>query len=437
MSDGGEFDRAVDEAWREFRGALADRLAAISGDEVLVVGALSADRESLLVTLEYFLTAERIVCSAQQDALADDHSLFDLVCADGWVEDGRPDRFFLEVPLHQVDRTAAASVTVLREVAGIAHPSFVEARTSDGPLELTRAMSQPPIESDTWEPPDVEFPRDPEELHAAVGRVLAGHFGAAPTTDDDGDFVIALDGFTSYVIPHGGRPQVRILVPLLQDVTGLTRASEVLTELNSRYAFIRLTLASDQVNAIIDLPASPFSGVHLCDHLDLMEDFLQRLDERFAERLGGRYCKHTAADDDSAPVPEGSETDDDTGLPPSLLTLIQLDASGAGALDPDEVAEVCGHDRDAILDYLRICEEQEIAWNRSADDASAADNRDEFDICMHEAGAWQRTVGALRAALRIVTLPHTPRAHTAPQRHSARPRQGELFEHPDQPGLFD
>ena len=181
MSDGGEFDRAVDGAWREFRGALADRLAAMGGDEVLVVGALSADRESPLVTLEYFLTAERIVCSAQQDALATDHSLFDMVCADGWVEEGRPDRFFLEVPLHQVDRAAAASVTVLREVAGVAHPSFVEARTSDGPLELTRAMSEPPIESDPWEPPEIEFPRDPEELHAAVERVVAGHFGATPT----------------------------------------------------------------------------------------------------------------------------------------------------------------------------------------------------------------------------------------------------------------
>lgn len=434
MSDASVFDRAVDEAWREFRTALADRLAALPADDVLVVGSLAPDRGSLLVTLDYCRAGDHLVCVARHAGIGEDHSLYDLACAAGWDDDpDRLDQVVLDVPVREVDRAAAASVVVLRDIAGLAHPSFVHARGSAGEERFTRAMAEPPADSEPWEPPAVEYPTSPDELHAAVERVLAARLDGTPETDDDGDFLVTIHDFPAYVMPHHKHPQVRILVPLLYDITGRTRAAEVLTELNSQYAFIRLTLASDRVSAVIDLPASPFSGKQLCDHLDRIEGFLHSLDDRFAERLGGKfYTESTSEPDDNA----DTDTDESEQLPSDLLTLLQLDVHGRGTLGAAQVAEICGYDRIAILDHIRTCEEQVIAWHSSADDASAADDHDEYDACIHEADAWQQTVDSLRAALRVVTV-HTRSTSAGRDRDPAPPRQGALFDRPDQPGLFD
>lgn len=165
------------------------------------------------------------------------------------------------------------------------------------------------------------------------------------------------------------------------------------------------------------MPGLPFVGAHLIDHLDRMTEFLRTLDDRFAQRLGGRFS-------DGSRTPEAAlpENDSEPDLPGGLLTLLQLDPNGVGALDAGEVADVCDRDRDTILEYIRISEEQVIGWR--SDDADAAVDEDEREACEHEAAGWQQTVDALRAALRLITL-------GAPR----RPQQMELF--PDQPDLFD
>ncbi|MGW6695863.1 T3SS (YopN, CesT) and YbjN peptide-binding chaperone 1 [Rhodococcus sp. NPDC054953] len=420
MSDGQAFDSAVDGAWREFRTALADRLALLEHDDTLVLGALSVDRSTLLVTVDFWRAGMHLVCTARHDDLAVDSVLFDAARAGGWDEEpGHPDQVTLEVPIRQVDRAAAASVTVLRDIAGLTHPSFVHARTGAGPATLTAAMADAPVEPAPMTLPELEHPADPRELREAVARTLTWKYGTPPITDEDDDFPVTLDGFAGYVLPHPKQPQVRILVPLLREVTGRTRAAEVLADLNAELTFIRLTLTADQINAVIDLPGSPYAGAQLSDHLDRMTTFLRTLDDRFERRLGGRFC-----DDSRAAARAQPDRDSADDLPAGLLTLIQLDATETGTLDAGQVAQVCDHDRDTILRYLDICEEQVYEWRESGVAARGAGDDEEAGACDHEMAGWQATVDSLRAALRVVAL------------GPPSPRQMELF-NTDQPDPFD
>ncbi|MGW5075808.1 T3SS (YopN, CesT) and YbjN peptide-binding chaperone 1 [Rhodococcus sp. NPDC004095] len=428
MSEVEVFDEAVDASWRVFRSALADHLATMSADDIFIVGAASADYSKLAVTLDYWLAQDHLVCFARVDGLAGNRDLLDLARTGDWrpVGTDEPDTVHLGIPQRLADLAAVKAVAMLRDVAGIPHPSFVHARTSAGPLALTPAMADVPEEPAPMVLPELDHPTNPSELHEAVARALAWKFGSPPVTDEDNDFPVILDGFAGYVLPHAKEPQVRILVPLLRDVTGRTRAAEVLADLNSQLAFIRLTLTADQVNAVIDVPGLPFSHEQFGDHLDRMTTFLRGLDDQFAHRLGGRFCDESRATEPEAAFPD-HECEPD--LPSGLLTLIQLDPDGIGALNAEQVADVCGRDRDTILEYLRISEEQVVEWRGNTVLAYESDDADddEREMCEDEAAGWQQTVDSLRAALRFVTL-------GAPR----RPRQTELFDlEPDQPDLFD
>ncbi|MFD6894107.1 hypothetical protein ACFWB0_06090 [Rhodococcus sp. NPDC060086] len=86
-------------------------------------------------------------------------------------------------------------------------------------------------------------------------------------------------------------------------------------------------------------------------------------------------------------------------MPRAVQTLLHLDEDGTAALDARRVAHICGHDRNAILGYLRISKEQELEWRVSADEATADGDSEEADACNHEAEGWLTTYGQLRGAL--------------------------------------
>lgn len=424
MTDGETFDHAVDASWRQFRARLADHLAQMSPDDLFIVGSASADYTALSVSVDFWVAEDHLVCFARYDGLSTDPALLGVAAGSGWGLDGsaEPDAVCLDLPQRQADRAAAAAVTMLRDVAGVPHPCFAHARDGNGPFTLVPAMAGGPEEPVRWTPPPVDYPGNPDELRTAVARALEWKYGTPADSDEDGDFVLTLDTMPAYVLPHAKHPQVRILVPLLGDITGRTRAAEVLTDLNSQLAFVRLTLTGDQINAVIDVPGSPFSAEQFGDHLDRMVGFLETVDDRFAGRLGGRVC-----DEGDAPEPEPVFPDPEPELPAGLVTLLHLDPGGAGVLDAEQVAGVCGHDRDTILEYLRVCQEQVLEWQGLSEEARAADDPEEAAACDQETAGWHQTLDSLRAALRVVTL--------GPPR---RPRQLNLFDpRPDEPGLFD
>ncbi|MCL2536327.1 MAG: hypothetical protein FWE39_19370, partial [Nocardiaceae bacterium] len=260
--------------------------------------------------------------------------------------------------------------------------------------------------------------------------------GFPPELDEDGDVVLKLDDQPVFVISHPDRPLVRVWVPLLYAVGGRTRAAENVCDLTKRWPGIRFTLDEDRLNASIDISGNPFVPRHLVDALDLVGTFAPTVDDHFATRFdGSRFADGPPRGELDAQVPDGDPDaeEHDDGLPAALLTLLHLDPHGSGDLSAHEVAAICAHDRDAVLEYLRITKEQEIEWHESAETARAQDDSEEADACDHEARAWAKTHESLRAALRVIALPDPARATPPP----AKPDQMALFGDPTEQTLFD
>lgn len=96
--------------------------------------------------------------------------------------------------------------------------------------------------------------------------------------------------------------------------------------------------------------------------------------------------------------------EEDEPLPAGLMCLLQLDDEDVGPLTTHEIAEVCDFDRDAILHYIKVSEEQRFSWRSSVYDALERDDEEEAAACEHEEKAWMETVKSLRQALRLVVL---------------------------------
>ncbi|RDI24082.1 hypothetical protein DEU38_111159 [Rhodococcus sp. AG1013] len=459
MFDFDSFDHAIDRSWTRFQSRLADHLSAMRNDDILILDWIEETTVDGFTPWVQFLVwdDEYVRSEVSSNAyLAPRHVLSpeseDRLCALGWerptrLPDEEPDEgspaFFVDKEQRWADQLAAMTVTTLREVWSVPHPSFLNPEII-GTLEGTDLLgADTPDTSDGARPASSTLdetaavaPRDPSELRELISRTVDQALGFVPQLDDDGDVVLTLGSQPVFVIAHPDKPLVRLWIPLLHAVAGRTRAAENICDLTKQWPDIRFTLDEDRLNASIDISGNPFVPRHLVDAIDVIGKFLPTVDARFAARFDGSRF----ADDDSGvespdaenPDPIDSvDTDDD--LPAALLTLLHLDPHGAGVLSAEEVAEVCGHDRDALLDYLRTTSEQEISWRESAEQARADGDSEEADVCDHEARAWAQTHEALRSALRVVALPDPGR----PIPHAIKPRQMELFGNPTEPTLFD
>ncbi|WP_084385749.1 O-acetyl-ADP-ribose deacetylase [Rhodococcus sp. WMMA185] len=141
--------------------------------------------------------------------------------------------------------------------------------------------------------------------------------------------------------------------------------------------------------------------------VDLFRPFTPSVEGRPAV---GPLSERRDAPSTALTVDQTEDDEDDPGLPPALMALIHLDPGGHGLLTAHEVATVCGHDRDAVLEYLKITQEREIEWRKSAETAIGEGDLEEADACEYELRAWARTYQSLRSALRVIALPDATRA---------------------------
>jgi len=456
MSELEEFDldRAVKRAWAAFQTRLADHLADMSDDDILIVELGGADHADGVAPYVQFKAwgGDLVRCEVSSNSYLDpqfalgpsgERILTDL----GWnaptfglgeEPDSGSENFHLDLERSYADRLAAMTVRAFRDVWGVLHPAFlVTDALGDGPDLATGVAGQSEIEPPPT--PEVSYPRDAEDLQRLVDETLTPLFGHPPQKDDDGDIPVSRGSALVFVRVRRDTPVVEVFAPLVRAISGRTRAAEVVADLNRRSLLIKFVLIDDAVLAVIPLPAMPFVPAHLRDMLSLMSETADNLDDDLAERLGGRlmFQDQQAVGESPTHLRSGdTETNDETSADetaPELLTLLHLDPHGDGSVDAETAAKVCGHDRDLILRFLRESSEQEIAWRESADTALAAGDREEADVCRHEAAAWERTVETLRGALRVV-VGGSP---SGPGSRRGWTQQQALFPDPSRPTLFD
>jgi hypothetical protein len=255
----------------------------------------------------------------------------------------------------------------------VPHPTFllVEERTAE-PLEHIGFQ-----------------PAGQAQLQALVDAALERMTGSAPAKDDDGDVVLTFSGETAWLCVDSADPVVEIFTNLAVQVSDSAAASAAIMDFSRNWLDIKFVLIDSYVRVSIRMDATVFTDAVLRSTLIKWFDFLTR---------GSRAVPSIVADAGQA-APDADES-----LPAGLMCLLQLDDDDVGPLTTREIAAVCDFDRDSILRYIKVSEEQRFSWRSSVSDALARDDEEEAAACEHEEKAWAETVKSLRAALRFVVL---------------------------------
>ncbi len=389
-----DLDSSVNRDWAEFQRRLADYLAAMQDEDLLVLesGFEELDESQGLmpciqfvvwdgdtvrceVPSNHYLHPDRALTEAEQTYLTELGWNRPTRGPDDEPDDGSP-AFYVDKKLSWSDQLAAMAVAAFRDVwGGITHPAFLSTETSSTDPEATfdPVAVRPPLVAQL-DPPAAAVvpPRDVEHLHELITLALVPMLGLLPERDPDGDVPIRMGNTILFVGPLADTVDVQLFAPLVHDISDRTRAAEVTADLNRTWSRIKFVLVDDRLSAFLEVSGNPFVPQHLTDSCKVFSDFLSTVDNEFASRFGGELFFHRDsgpdAEADAAPRTENRMSS--TDLPKELQTLFHLHAGPGGDTDPAVVTDVCGHDRDRILVLL----DTGIAWVtrlRETDDASA------------------------------------------------------------------
>ncbi len=407
-----ELDRSTALAWSAFRGRLADHVAAMQDDEVVLVEAESPVEDGdpgAAPYVQFCAWGEDLVrCELTSNAylaaahLLDEDQVAALVAL-GWnppthgpeEEAGSGStNFYLDAERIEADRLAVMTVRAFREVFGVPHPAFL----SSDDLPTTDAP-RPTVEGDAEvdELLAVE-PDDADHLRALVDAALVPLFGGLPEHDSDDDVPVVNGGGMVWVRVLENAPVVQLFSALVHDVTDLERAAFEVAVLNRDLQFLKFLLLDDTVMAYLYVPALPFAPLHLRAMLDLMCRTVNRIDKDLATRVGG--SRRSAARRRRRRTPE---PDLDEDAHPALQTLIEIDAEAPGSVTPEMAAAVCDLDRELILELVTWSNERERTWDLTREELLAeGDPEGLADVCEAECRAAARMTTVLRRALRLV-----------------------------------
>ena len=293
-----DIDRSTQQAWDAFGGRLSEVLSMMDGGAELTLGMLAPDDDASPF-IEYDCPAlGRLVAQAASNAvLADDYQLAAPQLAQmeelGWASPSADasENFTSSWSQDQTDELAVLSVTTMRDVYGVLHPVFLTADQLEDVLQPP-GPSEPPYRSSAQPAggPDTHavMPVDAAELDRLVGVELARIYGSLPFHDSEGDYAIRVVSTMVFVrIPSDAR-EVIAFSAVVHDVSGRSRAAEVLNDLNSESRWVRFWLLRDKVFVSMSALAQPFVPAHFQQVIHEVASVADSIDDHLAATLQGR-----------------------------------------------------------------------------------------------------------------------------------------------------
>lgn len=297
----GEFDldASTDQAWISFAARLAEVLSVMDPGGSLRIGAIAGRGEGAAPFVRFTCgDGGALEAHAASNAeLAEEFQLgvaqLELLDAAGWESPSASGPTahagFLMAGQQEDPRPLAdASVKVLRDVYGVAHPAFL------APDQLAEILTPSPIEelpvSSSFDAEDLQaiVPRSRADLEAAIGRELVDLLGHEPVRDDDGDYAIRVGSTMVFVRATQDAREVLVFSALVHDIDGRSRAMEVLSDLNTDARYVRFLMIRDRVFVSLSVFAHPFVPAHLHQALEIVSVISDRIDGELAAKLRGR-----------------------------------------------------------------------------------------------------------------------------------------------------
>jgi len=292
-----DIDRSTEEAWGAFGGRLSEVLSMMDDGAELTLGMLAPDDDASPFISYDCPALGRLVAEASSNAvLSDDYQLAASQLAQmeqlGWSSPSADSsrNFTSEWSQDQTDKLAELSVATMRDVYGVLHPVFLTAdQLADvlqppGPSEPPYPPASQALGSDTR----AVIPADAAELDRLVGLELTRIYGAEPFHDSEGDYAIRVGSTMVFVrIPSDAR-EVIAFSAVVHDVTGRSRAAEVLNDLNSESRWVRFWLLRDKVFVSMSALARPFVPAHFQQVIHEVASIADSIDDHLAATLQGR-----------------------------------------------------------------------------------------------------------------------------------------------------
>ncbi|MGV8849837.1 MAG: T3SS (YopN, CesT) and YbjN peptide-binding chaperone 1 [Propionibacteriaceae bacterium] len=298
-----DIDRSTDEAWHSFAERLSEVLSMMDEDAELRLGTLAPD-DDVSPYIAYDCPAlGRLVAEASSNAvLADDYQLAasQLARMDelGWraptTEGDTPSgNFTSDWSQEQTDDLAALSVTTMREVYGVLHPVFLapdhlaDVLQPQGPAEPPYGARPATLVPD-WYDAQAIMPGDAAALDALVETELTRIYGRPPFRDSEGDFAIRVGSTMIFVRVTPDAREVIAFSAVVHDVSGRSRAAEVLNDLNAESRWVRFWLLRDKVFGSMSVLAQPFVPAHFHQVVREVASVADSIDDHLAATLQGR-----------------------------------------------------------------------------------------------------------------------------------------------------
>ncbi|MEZ5085850.1 MAG: YbjN domain-containing protein [Tessaracoccus sp.] len=270
-----DFDETNRLAWREF----SERL-----DQVLSVMDDSSDL-TISVTGKPDLGVRFSYRHGQVLALLLENGLSATWNVLGWrsPDDDNP-AFHASVDQDHTTELATLATRTLAGPLGVLHPVFLE---PDQLAEVLRGNAD-------WGAPEKKrtvvgvMPETQAELDGLVDAELADIMGYPALRDAQGDVAIRVGSTVVFLRSTPDLQELVVFSPLVHDVSGRSRACEVLNDLNVESRYGRFALHRDRVFVQLSVPANPFVPAHLRHALRVIAHIADGIDDELAGRLGGR-----------------------------------------------------------------------------------------------------------------------------------------------------
>jgi hypothetical protein len=304
-----DLDRSTAQAWAEFQDRLSEVITMIDDTADLTIGTASEGKGPPPFVRLSSPRPGVIRCEAASNAVLGDDFQLSAELLDGMERLGwqpptigeqdsptgpiRPTpNFWIEFPQLESDRISELAVVALRDVYGVQHPVFL------APDQLAEALQpmQVPIENDAAikavQTSQVDLgatmPRDQEHLNDLVDAELAEIYGYPPIRDADGDVAIRVGSTMLFLRTSTDGQEVVLFAPVVHDIAGRSRATEVLNDLNVEARWVKFQLIKDRVFVTISVLAQPFAPAHLRQAVRILSDVADGIDNDLAAKLNGR-----------------------------------------------------------------------------------------------------------------------------------------------------
>jgi hypothetical protein len=299
-----DLDRSTAQAWTEFQARLSEVISMIDDSGDLTIGIESSRTEQVPFVRFSAPTRDVLHCEAASNPALGEHfqlSVDQLQTMEqlGWRPpevdlragqegaSGSTGNFWTEAPQEQSDRLAALAVGALRDVYGVPHPVFL------APDQLAEVLKPAPTTVDGSPVPGSELEAAPRrqtkrEIEELVDAEMTRMFGHRPIHDEEGDVAIRVGSTMIFLRTSADAMEVVVFAAVVHEITGRSRAAEVLNDLNVEARWVKFMLVRDRVFVTFSVQAQPFVAPHLHRGVRIVSEVADGIDDELATKLDGR-----------------------------------------------------------------------------------------------------------------------------------------------------